>query len=402
MDDFEAAREQFAALRNMVYLNWAGLGPIPESARKAVENLLTNLHEWNGSYMKEAMPTLEANAKEQISHLLNTTSDQIAITGTNTSQAVQTAFDSIVPESGKSIVTSDMQYILTEAEMQKWRDRGVDVRIVRNRDGIYDAGDFEEAIDDTTSAVLLDSVTWINGYKFNIQEISKIAHEHGALMITDSIQHAGQAEIDTNTFGADMIAVGTQKWLSNYLGLGFLYVRKDIIEDLKRPYYGYKNTEEPEGGWNHYFTRTDRDEFPDFSFYNADAKKLEYGGSLYNMGGLAAAAETIGLINNIGIGRVQKRVLELKHHLIEGLEGLNLEVLPPYDVKNQSGITTFRMGLGRKNEMKIVEKLGESGVLVSYRAGGGLSGIRASAHYVNNEEDIDKFISVLGQFRKGV
>lgn len=401
MNDFETAREQFTALKNMTYLNWAGLGPLPRNAKEAVEGLLTNIHEWNGEYMKEAGQTLEGKARGQLSSLLHTTREQIAFTGSSTSNAVQTALDSIHPRSGESIVTSDMQYILTEAEMQKWRDQGVDIRIVRNRNGIYEANDFDEAVDDTTKAVLLDSVTWINGYKFDIPEIARIAHEHDAYMITDSIQHIGQAKLDTTSFGADMVACGTQKWLSNYLGLGFLYVDRKIIEGLERPHYGYKNTEEPEGGWGYYFTRTDREDFPEFRFDNSTALKLEYGGSLYNMGGLAAVAETVGLINGIGMERIQKRILELKHRLAEGLEDLDLEVLPPYEEKHQSGITTFSMGIGRENEMKVAEKLGELGIAVSYRAGGGMNGIRASHHYVNNEDDIDRFISALKPLKKG-
>ncbi len=402
MDVFESAREQFAALKNMVYLNWAGLGPIPESAKKAVEELLSNMYQWNSAYMSEAIPNLEKGAKEQISKLLNTTSNQIAISGTNTTQGIQTAFEAIAPRSGESIVTSDMQYVLTEAEMQKWRDRGVDIKVVQNRDGVYDTNDFAAAIDDSTSAVLLDSVTWVNGYKFDIPEISKIAREHNAITVTDSIQHLGQAEADASGFGADIIVGGAQKWLSDWLGLGFMYVRKGLIEELNRPYYGYKNTEEPEGGWHDYFTRTDREDFPDFKFYNDTAKKFEYGGSLHNMGGLAAVAETVGLINSIGIKKVQKKILGLKKQLIEGLDSLNFDVLPPYEEKNQSGITTFRMGIGRKNEMKVVDKLSESGVMVSYRAGGGLYGIRISTHYVNNGEDIEKLISALRPLKKGL
>lgn len=399
MTTFESAREEFKALKNMVYLNWAGTGPLPKSALEAVESMLSDIYEWRGETIQNGMVDIVQNAKSQIAKLMYASPDEIAITGTNTSQGIQTALESIHPEKGESIVTSDMQYVLTEAEMQKWRDRGVDVRIVRNRDGVYKNEDFSEAVDGSTKVVFLDSVTWINGFKFDIPEISKIAHENEAYMLTDSIQHLSQADLDTRTFGADIIAGGAQKWLSDWLGIGFLYVKKNRVAELHRPYYGYKNTEEPRGGWGTYFTETDRELFPDFNFYNNDARKFEYGGSLYNMPGLVALSATLKLINGIGTKEIQKKILKLKHHLMEGLEGLGFSVLPPQDEKNQSGITTFNMGIGAAREIKVVEKLNSSGFLLSYRAGGGLSGIRVSTHYVNNGEDVDKLLSALKDLR---
>ncbi|AKA49179.1 hypothetical protein IX51_08770 [uncultured archaeon] len=399
MNDFESARDEFKALKNMVYLNWAGLGPLPSSAKIAVEELLKNIYEWDNQYVSEAISSLQDGAKGQIAKLLNTSPDQIAITGTNTTQGIQTAFEAIRPKSGESIVTSDMQYVLTEAELQKWRDRGVDIKVVKNRDGVYDLNDFQRAVDKTTRAVFVDSVTWINGYKFDVPELSKIAHENNAFMITDSIQHLGQAKMDVEKSGADLVAGSAQKWLSDWLGLGFLYVRRKVIEELERPYYGYKNTEEPDGGWHTYFTLTDREQFPEFKFYSSDARKFEYGGSLYNMPGLTALEKTLKLINGIGMDRVQRRVLELKHELLEGLEALDFEVLEPYEEKHQSGITTFRMGVGRKKEMEVVEKLNSTGYAISYRAGGGLYGIRVSTHYVNNSDDIQSLLGALKSLR---
>lgn len=394
MINFESARDEFNALKNITYLNWAGTGPLPRSSKEAVSAMLDSLYEWSSGAPSRDVNEISSETKEQISTLINAENDEIAITGTNTSQGIQTALEAIGPKRGESVVTSDMQYVLTEAELQKWRDRGVEIRVVRNRNGVYDIEDFADSIDDTTRVVLLDSVTWINGYKFDVPEISKIAHENNAYMVTDSIQHLGQAYLDSKEFGADMIAGGAQKWLSDWLGLGFLYVKKSVMKDLQMPNYGYKNAKLPEGSWPSYFTRIDRELFPDFEFYE-DARKFEYGGSLYNMPGLAALTSSLKLINGIGIKRVADKVLELKHALIEELESMKITVLPPFDEKFQSGITTFATSKGRDHDLRIVEKLNSSGFALSYRAGGGISGIRVSTHYVNNLEDIERFITAL-------
>lgn len=394
MISFESARDEFKALRNLTYLNWAATGPLPRSSKEAVDSLLESLYDMGGASLSKDIGKISTEAKEQISTLMNAGTDEIAITGTNTSQGVQTAFEAIQPRSGESIVTCDMQYVLTEVELQKWREKGVEIRVVKNHNGLYNIDDFADNIDSKTKAVFLDSVTWVNGYRFDIPAVSKIAHENYAFMITDSIQHLGQVNLDSKVFGADMVVGGAQKWLSDWLGLGFLYVKKDIISDLKMPYYGYKNAKEPKGGWPSYFTETERELFPDFEFYD-DARKFEYGGSLYNMPGLLALTASLKLINGIGIERVEAKVLELKHALIEALQDMKMNVLQPFEEKHQSGITTFTTGKGREIDMKIVEELNSSGFALSYRAGGGISGIRVSTHYVNNLQDIEKFTIAL-------
>lgn len=399
MDKFESARSEFRTLEKMVYLNWAGIGPAPKSSVDAVSSYMEYLYDMSRKENAFTIMEIADEVKAELAKLLNADSSEIAITGTSTSQGIQTAFEAINPEKGENIVTGNLQYVLTEAELQKWRSRGVSIRVVKNENGTFDINAFEKNIDDNTRAVFLDSVTWINGYRFNIPEIAKVAHEKGALMITDSIQHIGEVSLDTKKFGADIIVSGAQKWLSDWLGLGFMYVRKGLIGELDRPYYGYKNTSEPEGGWPAYFTKFDREEFPDYEFNNSDATKFEYGGSLYNMGGLVALRPALRLINGIGIESIEDRILTLKEQLIIGLEEMELNVLPPYDEVNKSGITTFSLGHGRDEDMKVVEKLNSSGFALSYRAGGGIGGIRASIHYVNNEDDIDKFLSAIREIK---
>lgn len=402
MDKFESARKEFRTLEKVIYLNWAGAGPAARSSVEAVSSFMNYLYDMSQKETAYTIDNIAYEAKSELAKLLNADINEIAIVGTSTSQGIQTAFEAVNPKIGENIVTGNLQYVLTEAELQKWRSKGVSIRVIKNRNGIFDINDFEKSIDNKTRAVFLDSVTWVNGYRFNIPEIAKIAHERGALMITDSIQHIGEAPLDSKKFGADIIVSGAQKWLSDWLGLSFMYIRKSLIKDLERPYYGYKNTAEPEGGWPAYFTKFDREEFPEYDFNDADATKFEYGGSLYNMGGLVALTPALRLINGIGMGSIEDRVLTLKEQLVLGLEEMELNVLPPYEEVNKSGITTFSLGHGREEDIKAVDRLNSNGFALSYRAGGGIGGIRVSTHYVNNEEDVDKFLSAIGEIKRSL
>ena len=85
---------------------------------------------------------------------------------------------------------------------------------------------------------------------------------------------------------------------------------------------------------------------------------------------------------------IEKRILYLTRYLIEKLQKeLNLYILSPLEEKYRSGIVVFKAD----NAEVIVRKLEKEMVIVSARGGG----IRVSPHFYNNEEDIDRLISVL-------
>src|SRR5207247_4821970 len=76
--------------------------------------------------------------------------------------------------------------------LQKRHGRASEVRLLRkNSNGIIPLHDWEKAIDDNTSIVSVDYVSWTNGCREKIREIAKLAHEHNAFIIADSFHGLG-------------------------------------------------------------------------------------------------------------------------------------------------------------------------------------------------------------------
>ena len=67
----------------------------------------------------------------------------------------------------------------------------------------------------------------------------EIAHARGALVYADIIHAAGTIPIDVRATNVDFAATASYKWLMGDFGLGFLYVRADLHDRLKRTRYGY-------------------------------------------------------------------------------------------------------------------------------------------------------------------
>ncbi len=70
-----------------------------------------------------------------------------------------------------------------------------------------------------------------------------LAHSRGAYVYADIIQGVGAVPFDVRATGVDFAAASGFKWLMGDFGLGFLYVRAELIERvLKRTTYGYHSS----------------------------------------------------------------------------------------------------------------------------------------------------------------
>jgi selenocysteine lyase/cysteine desulfurase len=72
--------------------------------------------------------------------------------------------------------------------------------------------DFSEAIDPRTRVVAISYVQYANGFRINLEELSKIAHENDACIVTDAVQALGQMPVDVSKLGVDFLATSGYKW----------------------------------------------------------------------------------------------------------------------------------------------------------------------------------------------
>ena len=81
-----------------------------------------------------------------------------------------------------------------------------------------------------------------NGFQHDLKAVCDLAHAHGAYVYADIIQAAGAVPIDVRASGVDFAAAATYKWLMGDFGLGFLYVREDLLDAvIQRPHWSYRS-----------------------------------------------------------------------------------------------------------------------------------------------------------------
>ena len=375
MDSYiQKIREESPTLNRSVYLNHASTGPLHGRTANALEEYKEF---WEKSDFEETTRVRE-NTKDQFAKLINGSKEEITFTP-DVTHGTKIAVNIMNYDKNSNIVCYWNDYpgqVYQALYLNRIKD--VEYRPVPDQKHIIQPEHFAEKIDKNTRIVLLSHVQWLTGFKADLEEICKIAHENNAYVLVDTIQSTGAVENDVRKWDVDFLTCGTAKWLLGPDQKGFFYMKKKLIEEFYPPFAGYHGT----------------DHGSDFEPY-WNVNKLEYvptidkfkdtnpGSFLYYV-----ASKGMDIILDYGIKNVERRIKYLTDYLIEELQKINLrEFFTPLKEKYRSGIVNVRV----KNNIDVVKKLKKLRIITSSRFGG----IRISPHFYNTTEDIDKLISGL-------
>ncbi len=379
------ALEKFKA-----YLNTASIGLMPSTALESASRLLTDVLEFNGEvnsvdYMDEVVlkPLLNEAAK-----LMKVSPENVGLS-IQTTEGLRRILLALEPKKGQNIVSLDTEFPTIPALLKSYAGRyNLELRIVKNRNGVHSLNDIEKVIDDSTFAVVLSSVNWVTGEKLNLRELSRIAHEHGAWLIVDAVQHLGAMRLFPEKEGVDALAAGGEKWLlSPDTGAGLIYASNELLESA-RPIAGLLNNEPPTGEWGPWWGLPEKDPWGELKPARG-IKKIDFGGGPPYLVA-AAFATSLKLIKEIGIENVERHNLRLADKLRDEAISAGLGVFA-----EGSPIVTVKTGLSHEEEERLYGKLTAEGISVSHRGVLGHYGIRASPHLYNTMEDVEAFLEAL-------
>ena len=372
------------------YLNTASLGLMPSTALESTSRLLTDALEFNGEvnsvdYMDEVVlkPLLGEAAK-----LMRVSPENVGLS-IQTTEGLRRILLALEPKKGQNIVSLDTEFPTLPALLKSYAERyNLELRVVKNRNGVHALEDIEKAVDEGTFAVVLSSVNWVTGERLNLRELSRIVHDHGAWLIVDAVQHLGAMRLFPEKEGVDALAAGGEKWLlSPDTGAGLIYASDELLESAK-PITGLLNKEPPTGEWGPWWGLPEKDPWGELRPARG-IRKLDFGGGPPY---LVAAAFTasLRLINEIGIENVEHHNPRLAGRIRDEATSAGLEVFA-----EGSPIVTIKTGLNYEEEEKLHGKLAAEGISVSHRGVLGHYGIRASPHLYNEREDVELFLEAL-------
>ncbi|HID41026.1 MAG TPA: aminotransferase class V-fold PLP-dependent enzyme, partial [Pyrodictium sp.] len=243
----ESIREEFPVLkeRGIIYLDNAAstLKPhrVVEAMRGFTYKSYANVHRGLHKLSMEASRAYE-EAHETVARLIGASWDEIVFLR-NTTEAMQNAallalFNDIVRRGDEIIVTMADHHSTLLPWVRVARRAGAKVKLVPlNEDGVPRWEDLSGLINEKTKVVAFGHVSNVTGSVAPVKEIVKEAKRVGALVVLDAAQSVPHMPVNVRDLGVDMMAFSGHKMLGP-TGIGVLYVRRDLQEELEPPLGG--------------------------------------------------------------------------------------------------------------------------------------------------------------------
>ncbi len=370
MTDFSSYRKEFPVCEHSVYLNHAGVSPTSKRVRDAVTAWMDRLVE--RGVLDEPMWEKEAeDCRARFANLIHASPDEITFVR-NTSHGLALVAEGLDWRDGDRIaVATELEYPSNVYPWKHLAHRGVEVDPVEAVQGTVTARAIESVLQPKTRLVAVSSTQYATGAVTDLDAVGRLCRDRGLLFCVDGIQTLGALEMDVKKTGIHFLPADSHKWLLGMPGVGALFVDRDVIEQVRPVLVGWKSTTD---AWNF-----DRAHFELLT----DARKFEEGSPPYAL--IAGLNAAIGLLEEVGIPVVARRIEGLIDRLAEGLSQVGAEVGPLPEQRHH--ILTFTHPGCDGNEL--LHRLEEKGFVLSLRRGR----LRVSPHFYNTEEEIDRLVA---------
>lgn len=371
MDEIQRWRQEFPILSTTIHLANCSQSPQSKRVKNSIEAYLRSWREEGMNW--DAWIAKVEEAKRQFAQLINADQDEIAVT-MSVSDATTSVASACLPTPWKNrIVTTGAEFPTVGQIWLAQQRFGWQVDFVPVRDGGIYLEDYQRIVDQQTAIVSATHVYYQNGFKQDLAAIAEIAHSRGALFYVDAYQSLGTVPVDVKRLGIDMLSSGVLKYLLGLPGIAFLYIRRELANQLQPASTGWFGQQNP---FAMEVSRLD---------YAAGARRFDTGTppiiSAY------AAEAGLALINEVGVERIHQRIQQLVSFTLQRAAELGLPVLGPRAVEDRGAAIAIAVPDGHSLE----EKLKARGMILSARG----PAIRIAPHFFTMEEEIGKALQAV-------
>lgn len=372
---------EFPWTEDVIYLNAAGIGPLPERTRRAIAEFAALRAAPHRLSEKALFGTL-AESRRLAAMLVNATPEEIAL-APNTSYGLNLAARSLPLEPGDIVLVSDREF---PANVYPWlalRDRGIIVELAATTpEGWPDEAYLLQRIAHPRVRVLAVSLTqFANGYTVDLGGLSRVARMTGTYLVVDAIQAVGQLPVDLRKTPVDLLACGGQKWLLSPWGSGFVYVRRELIATLPPADVGWLAFEGTDD-----LTRLTRYD----TTLRADARRYELVTLPYQ--DFVGFNASVGLLLEVGIEAVSAYLRAVIQPVLSWAASAGVRVSSPTGAHGSAIVCLDLPDAGRA-----YRALKAAGIVATVREGV----IRLSPHLYNTPAELERVAEALDLARAG-
>lgn len=383
--DVERLRAETPGCAHVMHFNHAGASLMPRPVVDAVVGHINREAAIGGYEAADEVEEKLEGVYTSVAALIGADPAEIAVVE-NATRAWDMAFYAIPFRAGNRILTSVAEYASNVIAFLQVAERGVSVEVVPNDEfGQLDVAALARMLDERVRVVAVSHMPTNGGLTQPAAAIGKMTRGSGALYLLDACQTVGQMPIDVEAIGCDILSATSRKYLRGPRGMGFLYVRRDLIERLTPPLIDL-----------HAATWTSRDRYE----LRTDARRFENWET--NYAAKLGMGVAIDYALNLGLDAIWRRVADraalLRARLAE-VPGVCLRDLGQV----KGGIVTFtKDGVAAA---KIRDQLHRESINVDISSisstrydmedRGLAQMVRASVHYLTTDEEIEQLVGVV-------
>ncbi len=202
-------------------------------APEVLESMMPFLTEEYGNpssihYMGDAAAKALRTARKQVADSLGCLPSEITFTSGGTESdnlAIIGSVTACEDPKRKRIVTTAIEHEAVLEACEELKRRGHPVTVLGvDREGYLDPSVLDDAMGDDVCLVSVMAANNVVGTIEDISELSKVAHEHGALFHTDAVQGYTKMAIDVRKDGIDMLSLSGHK-VHAPKGIGAVYIK---------------------------------------------------------------------------------------------------------------------------------------------------------------------------------
>ncbi len=368
--DITNLRSKFPILKNQIVLSSCSQSAISLDVLNAMEDYKHSLLE-HGMAWDLWMEKVE-NAKLQFAKLIHCEVDEVAVLS-SVSDSISSILHSL-ELTNKEVCVTDLDFpCIGHAVLAQQKKRSFDVKFVPHKQYTIPIDYYEKIINHRTALVCIPHVSYYNGFKQDLKAISDLAHQNGSLLFVDAYQSAGSLDINVKDMGIDILVTGMQKYLLGIPGISFLYVKRELAEQLEPSTIGWFGQENPFD-----FNLTELNYAPSAQRFNTGTPPV--------MNAYVANA-ALNMINNVGIENIEMYLETLSDYTLQQAEELGLKIMSPKSPAFKGPNTAFYV----EDAHTIEPLMKKAGFIVSARK----DVIRIAPHLYNTKDDINQAVNTL-------
>ena len=396
MYDIQKIRQDFPILsrdvygKPLIYLDNAATTQKPlcvlDAMRDEYLNVNANVHR-GVHYLSQQATDLHEAARERVRQFINAKKIEEIVFTRGTTEAINLVASSFCEsqmQAGDEVLVTEMEHhsniVSWQLQAQK---RGIVVKHLPITDDgrLVSCDTIATYLTEKTKLISVAHVSNVLGTVNPVEDIIKIAHEHGIPVLVDGAQSAPHFKVDVQAMDCDFFAFSGHK-MYGPTGIGVLYGKEDWLEKL--PPYQVAGEMIDKVTWEK--TTFERLPFkfeagtPDYVATHGLAKSIDY-------------------IETIGFDAIQRHEEELTSYCMEQLQTIDgMHIYGPTD--RRDAVVSFNVGDIHHLDMgTLLDRLG-----IAVRTGHhcaqplmdrlGISGtVRASFALYNTKEEIDALVA---------